>query len=80
METALFSGMNPAVISLVPLIFLSCALRILPAFGLPTDPGLGLKCFCFLFFVFKFFLGRPLDLENVFDKPQMFMFKSENTQ
>ena len=78
METALFSGMNPAVISLVPLIFLSCALRILPAFGLPTYPGLGLKCFCFFFF--KFFLGRPLDIENVFDKPQMFMFKSENTQ
>ena len=45
MEIALFSGMNPAVISLVPLIFLSCALRILPAFGLPTDPGLGLKVF-----------------------------------
>lgn len=78
METALFSGMNPAVICLVPLIFLSCALRILPAFGLPTDPGLGLKVFGFFFF-FKFFLGRPLDLENVFDKSQMFMFKSENT-
>lgn len=76
METALLSGMNPAVISLLPLIFLSCALRILPAFGLPADPGLGLKCFVFFF---KFFLGRLLDLENVFDKPQMFMFKSENT-
>lgn len=50
METALFSGMNPAVICLVPLIFLSCALRILPAFGLPTDPGLGLKVFGFFFF------------------------------
>lgn len=60
--------MNATVTALLwHLCFLSCDLRMLPAIGLQA---LVLRVF------FILFLERQLDPENVFDKPQMFMFKN----
>lgn len=73
----LSSFMNPTVIYLfLHLCFLSCDLRILPAIVLLTDSGLGFEWF----FFFIVFLERQLDLENAFDKPQIFVLRMEQRE